>query len=87
MDSLFIGKSAEVIIGEHDGEPVGLPCFFHNLFYSLGSKAGDLFIEDLYVRPRNEREKVTRRKEIFLSFFSKNWHRKGSVKMVAGGGG
>ncbi len=48
-NSLFIQKSAEVIIGEENGVPVGFALFFHNFSTFLG-KSG-LYLEDLYVRP------------------------------------
>ena len=48
-DSLFNKKSAEVIIGEYDGEAVAFALFFHNFSTFLG-KAG-MYLEDLYVRP------------------------------------
>jgi GNAT superfamily N-acetyltransferase len=47
--SLFVEKSAEVIIGEYDGEPIGFALFFHNFSTFLG-KSG-LYLEDLYIRP------------------------------------
>lgn len=49
MDSLFKRKAAEVIIGEHNGEPVGFALFFHNFSTFLGRPG--LYLEDLYVRP------------------------------------
>lgn len=49
MDSLFVRKSAEVIIGEHDGKPVGFALFFHNFSTFLGRPG--IYLEDLYVRP------------------------------------
>jgi GNAT superfamily N-acetyltransferase len=42
-------RSAEVIIGEWDGEPVAFALFFNNFSTFLG-KPG-LYLEDLYVRP------------------------------------
>jgi GNAT superfamily N-acetyltransferase len=48
-ESLFVKKSAEVIIGEENGIPVGFALFFHNFSTFLG-KSG-LYLEDLYVRP------------------------------------
>jgi GNAT superfamily N-acetyltransferase len=49
MDSLFVKKSAEVIIGEENGVAVGFALFFHNFSTFLG-KSG-LYLEDLYVKP------------------------------------
>lgn len=49
MDSLFHKRSAEVIIGEYDGNPVGFALFFHNFSTFLG-KPG-LYLEDLYIKP------------------------------------
>ncbi|MEG2018039.1 MAG: GNAT family N-acetyltransferase [Clostridium sp.] len=49
MNSLFIRKGAEVVIGEYEGKPVGFALFFHN-FSTFTGKPG-LYLEDLYVRP------------------------------------
>ncbi|PKM49763.1 MAG: GNAT family N-acetyltransferase [Firmicutes bacterium HGW-Firmicutes-7] len=49
INSLFDRKTAEVIIGEYDGEPVGFALFFHNFSTFLG-KPG-IYLEDLYVQP------------------------------------
>lgn len=49
MESLFIKKAAEVVIGEYDGEPVGFALFFHNFSTFLGRPG--IYLEDLYVRP------------------------------------
>lgn len=49
MDSLFVRKAAEVIIGEHNGEPVGFALFFHNFSTFLGRPG--IYLEDLYVKP------------------------------------
>lgn len=48
-NSLFVKKSAEVIIGEYNGDPVGFALFFHNFSTFLG-KPG-IYLEDLYIRP------------------------------------
>jgi GNAT superfamily N-acetyltransferase len=48
-DSLFGERRvAEVLIGHHEGEPVGFALFFHNFSTFLG-KPG-IYLEDLYVR-------------------------------------
>lgn len=49
MESLFVRRAAEVIIGEHDGEPVGFALFFHNFSTFLGRPG--IYLEDLYIRP------------------------------------
>lgn len=50
MESLFGDKkSAEVVIGELEGKPVGYALFFHNFSTFLGKKG--LYLEDLFVRP------------------------------------
>lgn len=46
---LFQKKSAEVIIGEVTGVPIGFALFFHNFSTFLG-RAG-IYLEDLYIRP------------------------------------
>ena len=40
---------AEVIIGEHRGEPVGFALFFHNYSTFLGRPG--IYLEDLFVKP------------------------------------
>ena len=49
-ETLFEKKQAEVIIGEYKGEPVGFALFFHNYSTFLGK--ANLFLEDLYVKPK-----------------------------------
>lgn len=49
MDSIFVRKACEVIIGEYDGEPVGFALFFHNFSTFLGRPG--IYLEDLYIRP------------------------------------
>ncbi|MCQ4925515.1 GNAT family N-acetyltransferase [Tissierella carlieri] len=66
MDSLFIRKAAEVIIGEHDGEPVGFALFFHNFSTFLGRPG--IYLEDLYIRPEMRGKGYGK---IFLSFLAK----------------
>ncbi|GAA0729029.1 GNAT family N-acetyltransferase [Clostridium malenominatum] len=48
-ESIFLKRSAEVIIGEYEGIPVGFALFFHNFSTFLG-KPG-IYLEDLYIRP------------------------------------
>ncbi len=50
-ESLFDKKQAEVIIGEVTGEPVGFALFFHNYSTFLGK--ANLYLEDLFVKPRH----------------------------------
>ena len=47
--SLFVERSAEVILGEEDGEVVGFALFFHNFSTFLGRKG--LYLEDLFILP------------------------------------
>ena len=50
-DSLFGERSVtEVLIGHQEGEPAGFAVFFHNFSTFLGRP--DIYLEDLYVRPR-----------------------------------
>lgn len=49
MDSLFVRKAAEVIIGEHKEEPIGFALFFHNFSTFLGRPG--IYLEDLYIKP------------------------------------
>lgn len=46
---IFEKKSAKVLLGEVDGEPMGFALYFHNFSTFLG-RAG-IYLEDLYVRP------------------------------------
>lgn len=49
-EALFSERpSAEVLIGELDGNAVGFALFFHNYSTFLGKKG--LYLEDLFVRP------------------------------------
>ncbi|MEO5866715.1 MAG: GNAT family N-acetyltransferase [Sphingomonas sp.] len=48
--ALFDDRSAEALIAELDGAPVGFALYFHNFSTWLGRKG--LYLEDLYVTPR-----------------------------------
>jgi len=48
-DSLFVKKSAEVLLGEKDGKIIGFALFFHN-FSTFTGKRG-VYLEDLFVLP------------------------------------
>lgn len=47
--ALFGERSAEAVIAENDGAPVGFALFFHNFSTWTGRKG--LYLEDLYVTP------------------------------------
>ena len=47
--TLFGERSAEAVIAEQDGEPMGFALFFHNFSTWTGRKG--LYLEDLYVTP------------------------------------
>jgi GNAT superfamily N-acetyltransferase len=47
--ALFAERSAEAVIAEDDGTPVGFALFFHNFSTWTGRKG--LYLEDLYVTP------------------------------------
>ncbi|WP_186431065.1 GNAT family N-acetyltransferase [Clostridium sp. BSD9I1] len=49
IESLFQRKTAEVVIGEYEGEAVCFALFFHNFSTFLGRPG--LYLEDLYVKP------------------------------------
>ena len=49
IDSLFVKKHAEVIIGEYEKESVGFMLFFHNYSTFLGESG--LSLENLYIKP------------------------------------
>ncbi len=42
-------RGAEVVIGDHGGEPAGFALFFHNFSTFLGRPG--IYLEDLYVKP------------------------------------
>lgn len=65
-ETLFGKKSAEVIIGEHQGVAVGFALFFHNFSTFLG-KPG-LYLEDLYIKPEMRGKGYGK---ILLSFLAK----------------
>lgn len=46
---LFQKRTAEVLLGEEDGQPVGFALFFHNFSTFLGRSG--VYLEDLYVVP------------------------------------
>lgn len=48
MDSLFVQKKAEVLIGEYQQQPVAFALFFHNFSTFLGRPG--IYLEDLYVK-------------------------------------
>ena len=47
--ALFDERSAEAVIAEQDGKPMGFALFFHNFSTWTGRKG--LYLEDLYVTP------------------------------------
>ncbi len=47
--SLFVEKSAEVVIAEEDNIPIGFALFFHNFSTFVGRKG--LYLEDLFIIP------------------------------------
>lgn len=48
---LFERETAEVLMGEVEGEPMAFALFFHNFSTFLGR--GGIYLEDLYVRPEH----------------------------------
>ncbi|NBI06123.1 GNAT family N-acetyltransferase [Senegalia massiliensis] len=66
MDSLFKKKTAEVIIGEYENEPVSFALFFHNFSTFLGRPG--IYLEDLYVRPEMRGKGMGK---IMLSYLAK----------------
>lgn len=65
-ESLFERKTAEVVIGEYEGQPVSYALFFYNFSTFLG-KPG-IYLEDLYVKPEMRGKGIGR---IMLSFLAK----------------
>jgi len=73
--SLFIDKSAEVIIGEYKGKPVGFALFFHN--YSTWRANAGLYLEDLYIRPEMRGKGLG---NIMLTFLAKLAQERGCTR-------
>ena len=48
-NSLFVERSAEVVLGEEDGTVVGFALFFHNFSTFVGRKG--MYLEDLFILP------------------------------------
>ena len=49
---LFEKQSAEVLLAEEAGEPVGFALFFHNFSTFLGRPG--LYLEDLFIKPGHQ---------------------------------
>lgn len=64
--SLFKRSVAEVVIGEYNGNPVGMALFFYNFSTFLG-KPG-IYLEDLYVKPEMRGRGMGK---VLLSFLAK----------------
>jgi|SRR5690554_282519 len=65
-ESLFERRTAEVVIAEYQGEPVGFALFFHNFSTFLGRPG--LYLEDLYVRPEMRGKGIGK---LLLSYLAK----------------
>lgn len=63
---LFEKKTAEVIIGEYQNEPVCFALFFHNFSTFLGRPG--IYLEDLYVKPQMRGKGIGK---IVLSFLAR----------------
>jgi len=55
IDDILFGEgtTAEALVAEYDGEPVGFALFFHNFSTFLGRRG--IYIEDIYVKPEARR--------------------------------
>lgn len=65
-ESLFVRRSAEVIIGEDHHKPVAFALFFHNFSTFLGRPG--IYLEDLYVKPEARGKGIGK---LILSFLAK----------------
>ena len=65
-ESLFVIRTAEVIIGEYHNKPVCFALFFHNFSTFLGRPG--IYLEDLFVRPEARGKGIGK---IMLSFLAK----------------
>jgi len=66
IESLFMKRVAEVIIGEYDGKPVSFALFFHNFSTFLGRPG--IYLEDLFVKPEMRGKGLGK---LMLSFLAK----------------
>lgn len=66
LDSIFIKKQAEVIIGELNDIPIGFALFFHNYSTFLGK--ANLYLEDLFILEKFRHQGFGK---IMLSFLAK----------------
>lgn len=66
LESLFIKKTAEVIIGEYQNQPVSFAIFFHNFSSFLGRPG--IYLEDLFVKPEMRGKGIGK---IMLSYLAK----------------
>ncbi|NLW55479.1 MAG: GNAT family N-acetyltransferase [Firmicutes bacterium] len=64
--SLFVKRTAEVIIGEYHNKPVSVALIFHNFSTFLGRPG--IYLEDLFVRPEARGKGIGK---IMLSFLAK----------------
>jgi GNAT superfamily N-acetyltransferase len=64
--TLFIDKSAEVIIGEYKSDPIGFALFFQNFSTFLGRPG--IYLEDLYICPEMRGKGLGK---IMLSYLAK----------------
>lgn len=65
-ESLFEKRTAEVVIGEYNHEPVAFALFFHNFSTFLGRPG--LYLEDLFVKPEMRGKSIGK---IMLSYLAK----------------
>lgn len=71
MDSVFVKKDAEVLIGEYNGEPIGYALYFFNYSTFIG-RAG-FYLEDIYIKPEYRGNGIG--KEIFKVLGKIAWER------------
>ena len=67
--NIFERRTAEVVLAEVDGKPVGFALFFHNFSTFLG-KPG-IYLEDLYVKPECRGKGYGKRLLIYLARLAK----------------
>lgn len=67
--NIFERHSAEVVLAEVDGTPVGFALFFHNFSTFIG-KPG-IYLEDLYVKPEHRGKGYGKRLLIHLAKLAK----------------
>jgi GNAT superfamily N-acetyltransferase len=67
--SLFVEKSAEVLLAYWKGQPAGFAVYFHNFSTFVGKRG--LYLEDLYVKPELRSKGIGKKLLVHLAGLAK----------------